>query len=344
MRIIFLAPHLRVSGGVRILLTYASMLAGRDHEVTVYVLSNNPIRRFVANIFQIGLPRWIPDFRAHVIRVPAMTVAHIPPADVVVATTWQTALTLATFPASHGRQYYLVQHDEGLYHGNREEVNRALRLPQKKIVVSTWLKEVLKDSHQQDASVLINPVDTNLFHTMPRTAPMDTVRILLLHHTYLWKGTAEGAALIEEMKERHPEIRFILFGVRSKDDISYAYDEYYYDLPQEELASLYSNVDIYLCPSWEEGFGLPSVEAMHCGATLVTYNNGGSRDYAIDGETAFVAPHRDKEALAAKLETAITNIALRKRIAEQGKNFVQNMPTWDKQTKKLERILAGTIY
>lgn len=340
MRIVFLTPHLRVSGGVRILLTYASMLAGRDHEVTVCVLSSNPIRRFVANILQIGLPRWIPDFRARVMRVPAMTAAHVPPADVIVATTWQTALSLAAFPQSHGRQYYLVQHDEGLYHGDRETVDRALRLPQQKIVVSTWLKDILQDSHQQDASVLINPVDTHLFHKTSRTASTGTVRILLLHHTYLWKGTAEGAAIIEKMKERHPEVRFILFGVRSKDNIPYAYDEYHYNLPQEELASLYSNIDIYLCPSWEEGFGLPSVEAMHCGAALVTYDNGGSRDYAIDGETAFVAPHRDQEALAARLETAVTDSVLRKRIAAQGEHFVRHMPTWAEQTEKLERILA----
>jgi glycosyltransferase involved in cell wall biosynthesis len=269
-----------------------------------------------------------------------MTAAHIPPSDVIVATTWQTALSLAPFPLSHGRQYYLVQHDEGLYHGDRGAVNRALRLPQRKIVVSTWLGNILKDSHHQDASVLINPIDTNLFHKMPRTASTDTVRILLLHHTYSWKGTAEGAAIIEKMKKRYPEVRFILFGVRSKGNVPYAYDEYHYDLPQENLASLYSNTDIYLCPSWEEGFGLPSVEAMHCGAALVTYDNGGSRDYAIDGETAFVAPHRDIEALATKLETAITDVALRKRIAEQGKTFVQNMPTWAEQTERFEHILA----
>jgi len=270
-----------------------------------------------------------------------MTAAHIPSADVIVATTWQTALALSVFPASHGRQFYLVQHDEGLYHGDREKVNRALRLPQKKVVVSTWLREIVKDSHGQDAFVLVNPVDTSLFHTVPRTASTDTVRILLLHHTYPWKGTAEGAALIERMRERHPEVRFILFGVRSKENIPYAYDEYYYDLPQGRLASLYSNIDIYLCPSWEEGFGLPSVEAMHCGAALVTYDNGGSRDYAIDGETAFVAPHRDREALVAKLEMAITDSVSRKRIAEQGKIFVQNMPTWEEQTEQFERILAG---
>ena len=43
------------------------------------------------------------------------------------------------------------------------------------------------------------------------------------------------------------------------------------------------------------------MEAMACGAALVTYDNGGCRDYARDGETALVAPRRDVEALAAAL-------------------------------------------
>ena len=339
MRIAFLAPHLRVSGGVRILLTYASFLAEDGHEVTVYVRSSHRVRRAIANRFQLGLPRWIPGFRAHVMRVPDMTPEFIPPHDAIVATTWQTAL--ARFPSAHGRRYYLVQHDEGLYHGARAQVDEALALRQKKIAVSSWLAHTLLIRYGQEAALLVNPVDTNLFHQTPRSAPADTVRILLLHHTYPWKGTAEGAHLIEEVRKRHPEVRFILFGARAKDAPEFPFDEYHYNLPQKKLAELYSNTDIYLCPSWEEGYGLPSVEAMHCGAALVTYDNGGSWDYAKDGETAFVAPHRDTEALGKKLEMAVADPVLRTRIAHRGQTFVRAMPGWKQQTKALERILAN---
>ena len=47
---------------------------------------------------------------------------------------------------------------------------------------------------------------------------------------------------------------------------------------------------------------MPPMEAMACGAALVTYDNGGCRDYARDGETALVAKRRDVDDLAAKLE------------------------------------------
>jgi glycosyltransferase involved in cell wall biosynthesis len=91
--------------------------------------------------------------------------------------------------------------------------------------------------------------------------------------------------------------------------------------------------------SWDEGFGLPSLEAMACGAAVVTYDNGGSRDFAFDGKTAFVAPRRNLEILAAKLEEAITSHEKRHTIAKAGYSFVHTMPTWEEQVTKMEQIL-----
>ena len=56
---------------------------------------------------------------------------------------------------------------------------------------------------------------------------------------------------------------------------------------------IYNTSRVFLCTSWVEGFGLTNVEAMACGAALVTTDNGGSRDYALHGETALVAPCGD---------------------------------------------------
>lgn len=340
MKFSFFTPHLKVSGGVRIILGYAHHLAARGHDVTVYVESRNPLRRILANF--LGLrPRWMGNFKARIIRVPAFVSENVASADVLVATSWKSSLALADLQKERGRQFYLIQHDEGLYHGPRELVDRTYNFPQRKIVVSTWLKNVLKERSGQDAELLLNPVDGNLFRQVPRTAPGDTVRILLLDHPYAWKGTQEGVAIVQEIKETLSNVRLVMFGAKKKTAAADNCDEYHYNVPQRELAQLYSNADIYLCPSWDEGFGLPSVEAMRCGAALVTYDNGGSRDYAFDGRTAYVAPHRDQQALRARLEEAVNNAVQRKRIADAGMRFVLSMPDWEVQTIWFERILAA---
>ncbi len=340
MKISILTPHLRISGGVRIILMYAALLSRRGHKVTVYVRSNNPFRRQVANIFHLGYPAWAGKLHGvKILRVPHFAEVHV--ADVIVATTYRTALGIKDFPASKGRQYYLLQHDEGLYHGPREEVDQAYRLPQKKIVVATWLKELLKEKYQQDADLLINPIELSQFHSVPTTVGVEVVRILVLAHTYAWKGTREAVDIVNQLKKTHKEVRLILYGVRTPEVEDYECDEYHYNLPQDELSQLYSSTDIYLCSSWDEGFGLPSIEAMACGVAVVTYDNGGSRDFAHHEKTALVAPRRDVSLLTRETERLVVDEKLRKRIAEEGQNFVQHMENWDKQTEKLEHILQG---
>ena len=56
---------------------------------------------------------------------------------------------------------------------------------------------------------------------------------------------------------------------------------------------------------------MPPMEAMACGAALCTYDNGGCRDYAIDGRTALVAPRRDVDALAGRCRRLVEDEALR---------------------------------
>ncbi|HVQ77552.1 MAG TPA: glycosyltransferase, partial [Candidatus Binatia bacterium] len=118
-------------------------------------------------------------------------------------------------------------------------------------------------------------------------------------------------------------------------------DEFHENLPQERLAWLYSRCPIYLCPSWDEGLGMPAMEAMACGAAVVTYDNGGCRDYAIDGRTALVAPRREVAALARALARAIDERPLRERLARAGRELVTGAFDWERATDQLEALAGG---
>jgi glycosyltransferase involved in cell wall biosynthesis len=106
------------------------------------------------------------------------------------------------------------------------------------------------------------------------------------------------------------------------------------------LKSIYSGCDIYLCPSWDEGLGMPSMEAMACGAALVTYDNGGCRDYARDGDTALVARRREIGDLARKLTRLARDEALRQRIAAAGEALVTTAFDWEVATRRIEAVFS----
>jgi glycosyltransferase involved in cell wall biosynthesis len=338
VRITFVSPHLRIAGGVRAILTYADRLARRGHDVRVVV----PVRRAVAawwrNVKKVG-PDWVPGFRPRVLWVPGLDPEALPAGDVVVATAWQTAVAVHQARPHCGEKFYLVQHYESLYHGRPSDVDRTYTSPLRKIVISTWLREIMRDKFGSDAELLVTPVDPALFSRVDPGAGDGLLRVLMLHHDYAWKGVADGLEAVGRVKARHPEVRLVGFGVKAPRRPG-DYDEYHANLPQGRLAWLYSRCPVYLCPSWDEGLGMPSMEAMACGAALVTYDNGGCRDYALDGLTALVARRRDPGDLAEKLERVVADPPLRERLAREGEAYVRREFDWERAVSRMEALFT----
>jgi len=339
VRATFLCPHLRIAGGVRAILTYADRLAGRGHHVEVVVPEG---RRGAAFWRRPEPPRvdWMPSFRARIRTVPRWSAEDLPEADAVVATAWQSAGPVAAAAPSRGAKLYLIQHDESLYHGEPDVVDATYRLPLRKIVISSWLRDVMRERFGADAEVMVTPVDPELFHRVPVTITTPRPRVLMLHHDYAWKGVADGLEAVTRARARGATVHLVGFGVKAPRDAT-PYDEFHANPPQSALAALYSGADIYLCPSWDEGLGMPSMEAMACGAALVTYDNGGCRDYARDDVTALVARRRDVGDLADKLVVLTREPELRRRLAVAGQELVTTAFDWERAVAHMEGILSG---
>jgi glycosyltransferase involved in cell wall biosynthesis len=221
-------------------------------------------------------------------------------------------------------------------------VDETYRLPLRKIVISTWLADIMAERFASPATVIVTPVDAALFHPVP-AARDGRLSVLMLHHDYAWKGVADGLDVVRRVRARHADIRLVGFGVKRPPDAT-PYDEFVADPPQERLAELYSRCAIYLCPSWDEGLGMPPMEAMACGAALATYDNGGCRDYALHDRTALVAPRRDVAALASALGRLVEDDALRERIAREGQQFVMTQFDWERASARLEAVFSTHAY
>lgn len=338
MRVTFLCPHLRIAGGVRAILTYADRLTARGHIVTLVVPAHGPLRALRRRLRGDG-PLWMPGFRAAVRWVSRWSSGVLPPADVTVATAWQSAPVVAAAPPSAGARFYLVQHYESLHHGVPDAVDATYRLPLRKVVISTWLADVMRERFGAEADVIVTPVDSALFHPVVAATTTARPRVLMLHHHYAWKGVADGVEAVRRARERVPALTLVGFGLKPPRGAA-PYDEFHADPPQTALAALYSGSDIYLCPSWDEGLGMPAMEAMACGAALVTYDNGGCRDYARDGLTALVAPRRDVAALADRLTRMALDETLRAGIAAAGRDFVTTTFDWDRAVTRLEALFV----
>jgi glycosyltransferase involved in cell wall biosynthesis len=83
----------------------------------------------------------------------------------------------------------------------------------------------------------------------------------------------------------------------------------------EELANLLQKTDIFIVTSHWEGFGLPGLEAMACGCTLVSTQNGGCLEYAIDGTNCFLYQHQNIDRLSSIIIELISNQDSRKKLS-----------------------------
>ena len=338
MKVTFLCPHLRIAGGVRAILRHADGLARRGHEVTLLVPGRRALTAWWRNRFSRE-PAWMPTLAARVQWVPEWSAAAVPEGDAVIATSWQSVEAVAAAPTRCGRKFYFIQHYESLYHGQAAQVDATYRIPLRKIVISTWLADIMAERFDAPAAVVVTPVDGTLFHPVP-VEDDGRLRVLMLFHEYPWKGVADGLEAFGRVRARHPELHLVGFGVKAPPR-RLPFAEFHENLPQERLAWLYSRCPIYLCPSWDEGLGMPAMEAMACGAALCTYDNGGCRDYALDGRTALVAPRRDLDALTWGLARMVEDPELRRRIARQGQDFVRTQFDWERATARLELLLAA---
>ena len=263
----------------------------------------------------------------------AWLAAQLPAADFIAAYDHQ-------LPLSHGLPFVFIQ-------GYRPEASAleefAFRSPCPKVCVSRWLIEVGRQTGVPAEELIYVPNGLN--HRKYRlVAPIEarSPLVSIAYHDHPQKGPAESLEVLAEVKRRVPGMEAIVFSQIPPVHDTAPWMTVVTDPPQEYIVDeIYNRSRVFLCTSRYEGFGFPSVEAMACGAALVTTANGGSADYAIDGDTALVCKPGDVAGLADSVERLLRDDELRIRLARQGMDYVRQNVDWDASAAKLEAFLAA---
>src|SRR5690606_15362112 len=120
----------------------------------------------------------------------------------------------------------------------------------------------------------------------------------MLYHRRSSKGSELGVRALTLVREEFPSLKAILFGVPFRPLGLPRWIRYVRQPNGLQLKSIYNGCTVFLQTSLTEGWGLTATESMACGCALVTTSNGGSRDYAFDGETALVVDSRSHQDIA----------------------------------------------
>ena len=102
-------------------------------------------------------------------------------------------------------------------------------------------------------------------------------------------------------------------------------------ISDDELVQLYNLCKLYVFPSWHEGFGLPALEAMACGAPVIGANTS-SLPEVIGLDDALFDP-LDVSSMSEKMEQALKDEAFRTRLTEHGLQRTKIF-SWDKTAQR----------
>ncbi len=103
-------------------------------------------------------------------------------------------------------------------------------------------------------------------------------------------------------------------------------------IADKELVALYKNAKCFVTASFEEGFGLPVLEAMALGCPVVCSDIGSLRE--VGGNAALYFNSRDINDMANNISHMLSNFSLRNELIEKGRKRVKlfNFQKMAKQT------------
>ncbi len=106
-------------------------------------------------------------------------------------------------------------------------------------------------------------------------------------------------------------------------------------IEEEHLPSVYSLTYLFVYPSTYEGFGLPPLEALSCGAPVVVAKSSSLPE--VVGEAAIFTNPFDYQDIARSLEIGVNDDGLRARLKSRGVNHAANF-SWRKMTQQTLEI------
>jgi glycosyltransferase involved in cell wall biosynthesis len=314
MRVVFVVPTVRLSGGMRVVSIYARGLAERGHSVTIAVrhYGKPGIRDHLRSLLDsLRRRKSTTAVRDHPIDFGTVSVVEVPSsrplrdddlpdADAIVATWWETAEAIKSLGAAKGHKAYLIQHHEMFDYLPGDRVASTYRQPMLHIVVSRWLDEIMRQQYASRNVVLIpNAVDCRQFYPEQRVKQAQPTVGFMYDSYAAWKGLALMLKAISLAGDRIENLRVVAFG-HALPDPNFPLPEggrYFQSPPQQQLRPIYSSCDAWLFGSSVEGFGLPILESMACGTPVIGTPAGAAPELLAEGRGMLV-PHGDPQAMA----------------------------------------------
>lgn len=310
-----------ISGGVRVVYEQLNRLRARGWHVEVYSLDGNRPQWFPLNP---GIPWLRFDNYDHLRR-------HLAPRNAAkVSTWWRTAAPVAD-ASGPGEGFYFVQDIETHYYtsvAQQRIVSETYDLP-----LTQFTDSIYAEQNLEACEFIGLGIDLDLYRPLDLRRQVNAV--LSLSRPQRLKGWSTHCEVYRRLWNTE---QFSLFSFSQS-----VHPPYSVPLPKglsdEELVKWYNRVGIFLSTSIHEGFSLTPLEAMACGAVVVTTEADGNMVYSRDGENCIVVPREDAGDIVDACLGLMEDPSRMIELQQAGFDTVKQWP-WEPVIDRLEEIYS----
>lgn len=324
LKITYVMTWTGICGGSKIILEHANKLVKMGHEVNL--ISHYP------------KPDWfVLEEKINFIQVPwdQILCESIPQCDVIVSTYWreiyecveQNIAPVIYFEQGDFHLFDLEKLDDRTH----QYIKKQLETIKFVYTISSFAQSKLKEVYNADSIVIPNAVNDKVFYYKPHQKN-DKITIALIgseEAEFKKVGNILDAIEIIKNKGYNIDIKWITPTTPKKRKI-----EAIVNPPQIEIGNTLRSADIYVCASMYEAFCLPVLEAMTCGAAVITTNNGGNMDFVEDNKNALLIEKDNVQDIVEKIEILLNDENLRHSISENAVETSKQY-SWDSTMEKI---------
>lgn len=349
MNITFFTPMLKLSGGNIVMFKYAQALAKIGHNITVIAPHNIQIDEM-----QNGIN--IKTFK----KVPNKYFEHIffqliylnkffeltPQSDIIIPIFFPLSIH-AVYCKKRGKTKMVIplfQDFKDMYwFGRYIYFILGLKLLTKNIdefiAISDPVAKEIKEYTGKNSVIIKNGIEHEYFY--PRNEKKENY-ILFVGSSSKSKGLEYFLRSFEIVKKEFPNLKAKIVSPNNERFDNPDIEVINIGKDRNKLGEIYSKALIYVSQSFGDSFGLPPLEAMASGAAVVLTDTVGAREYAVNGENAFVVPIKNTEKTAEFIIKLLKNKELRHKFEENGIKTAQKY-NWDNSIMQLVNTLTNCL-
>ena len=217
------------------------------------------------------------------------------------------------------------------------------------MAVSNLLMSRVAPYRERLSRVVPNGVDLSLVPEETRNVPRTVISVGTLKARKCMDRTLEAFARLADeypdarltivgIGEMEPQLRSRIAELELEDRVTLTGG-----LPHEQVLERMAESDLFVLPSWGEGYGIVYIEAMAAGCIAVGAKGEGIEDTITDGENGFLVPAGDIDETGRVMRAVFENREGYAALRERGRQAARAL-TWAKNAQTVEEIYLELLH